>query len=88
MFPLEADRSPPHSLRLVTYLHAEELMEEEHFLFWIVLNVMESDVDTLPIWLMVVKVFRRELTTARQLGARLASALGKHIQKVCLSNAS
>lgn len=70
------------SLRLVTHLYSEHLLDQDHYLDWLVASFRDSDLDALPMWLFVMQIHQQDFYQHRQRGRRLAEALLKHIDKV------
>lgn len=84
---LELTRKP--SLRLVTHLYSEHLLDQDHYLDWLIASFRDSDLDTLPMWLLVVQIHQQDVFQHRQRGRRMAEALLEHLDKVsrrCASN--
>lgn len=72
-----------NSLRLITHLYTEHLLDQDHYLDWLIASFRDSDLDTLPIWLLVTRIHQQDILQHRQRGRRLAEALLKHLDKVC-----
>ena len=70
------------SVRLVTHLYSEHLLDQDHYLDWVVASFRDSDLDALPMWLFVMQIHQQDVHQPRQRGRRLAEALLKHIDKV------
>lgn len=70
------------SLRLVTHLYSEHLLDQDHYLDWLIASFQDSDLDALPIWLLVMQIHQQDFYQYRQRGRRLAEALLQHIDKV------
>lgn len=70
------------SLRLVTHLYSENLLDQDHYLDWLVASFRDSDLDTLPMWLLVMRIQQRDILQHRQRGRHLAESLLKHLNKV------
>ena len=70
------------SVRLVTHLYSEHLLDQDHYLDWVIASFRDSDLDALPMWLLVMQIHHQDVHQPRQRGRRLAEALLKHIDKV------
>lgn len=70
------------SLRLITHLYSEHLLDQDHYLDWLIASFRDSDLDALPMWLLVMQIHRQDVLQHRQRGGRLAEALLKHLDKV------
>ena len=71
-----------NSLRLITHLYSEHLLDRDHYLDWLIASFRDSDLDALPTWLMVVQIHQQDVFQHRQRGRRFAEALLKHLDKV------
>jgi len=70
------------SLRLASHLYSEHLLHQDHYLDWLMKSLEDSDLDSIPIWLLVLQIHRQELLEHRQRGRRLAGAVLGHLHKV------
>lgn len=70
------------SLRLITHLYSEHLLDRDHYLDWLIVSFRDSDLDALPMWLLVMQIHQQDILQHRQRGRRLAEALSKHLDKV------
>ena len=70
------------SLRLITHLCSEHLLDQDHYLDWLIASFRDSDLDILPMWLLIVQINQQDVLQHRQRGRRLAEALLKHLDKV------
>ena len=70
------------SLQLATHLYKEHLLEEEHFLDWVLKNLDSSPPERLFLWLLLVSIYWTDLTSSRRRGKRLAESLLNHAEKV------
>lgn len=70
------------SLRLITHLYSEHLLDRDHYLDWLIASFRDSDLDALPMWLLVMQIHQQDILQHRQRGRRLAEALSKHLDKV------
>ena len=70
------------SLRLASHLCAGSLVDQEHFFEWIVVSIHSSDLDNVPIWLLIVQIHWKDVVAFRRRGQRLAEALLSVLDKV------
>lgn len=63
-----------YALRLVTRLYLENLLDRDHYLDWIVKSFGSSKVEAVPFWLMVIQIYKDDLTHFRKRGRKLAEA--------------
>ena len=71
-----------YRLRLLVHIHAEQLINPEHFFEWMMASFSSSQPETLPVWFLVVEIYLDEIRRFRFRGRRLAAALLGHLQKV------
>ncbi|OAL27966.1 hypothetical protein AYO22_03181 [Fonsecaea multimorphosa] len=64
-----------YALRLITRLYLENLLDRGHYLEWILRSFTAADVGHAPFWLMVIHIYKQDLSHYRRRGARLARAL-------------
>ncbi|KIX02277.1 uncharacterized protein Z518_08216 [Rhinocladiella mackenziei CBS 650.93] len=68
-----------YALRLTTRLYLENLLDRDHYLDWIVRSLTSADPDQTPFWLMVIHIYKQDLSHYRRRGRKLAEALiGKY----------
>ena len=70
------------SLHLITHLYSEHLLDRDHYLDWLITSFRDSDLDALPIWLLVLQIHQQDILQHRQRGRRLAEALLRNLHKV------
>jgi mediator of RNA polymerase II transcription subunit 12, fungi type len=73
-----------YCLRLTTRLYSENLLDKDSFLDWALSSAENSSMDQLPVWLMVLHIYSKDLTRTRRRGARLAAVL---VDKLCSAQA-
>lgn len=71
-----------YAIRLVSYLYAEHLLDQEQYLEWILSSLEEATVDRLPLWLLMAQIYFKDLVATRQRGKRLAEALTLHLDSI------
>lgn len=71
-------------LQLATHLYKEHLLDDDHFLDWILNSLDACPNERLFIWLLVVSVshYWIDIVSCRRRGKRLAEALLNHLDKV------
>lgn len=70
------------SIRLSTQLYTERLLDQDHFLDWLLLSLETTELDKLPIWLLLMKIYWQDLVAVRRRGRRLAETLLSHLDTV------
>ena len=74
-----------YGLRLASQVYAESLLDCDQYLNWLIRSMKESDLDSLPIWLLVQELHHQDLLKHRQRGRRLVCAVLDHIYVASLS---
>ena len=69
-----------YSLRLVSQIYTEDLLDRKHYLDWLLQRLESSDLDRLPIWLLPFYIHKEEIACSRQHGKRMAFALLSHLE--------
>jgi mediator of RNA polymerase II transcription subunit 12 len=73
-----------YALQLATYLYKEHLLEDDHFLDWIINGLDACPSERLFIWLLIVSVsqYWTDITSCRRRGKRLAESLLNYLSKL------
>lgn len=74
------------SLRIATQLFSERLLDQEHYLDWLITTLRNSDADNMPIWLLMTQIYWMEILQHRQRGRRLAEAMLEQLYRVSSNN--
>ena len=71
-------------LQLATYIYQEHLLDNDHFLDWIINSLETSPSERLFVWLLVISVsyYWKDITCTRPRGKRLAESLLSQLEKV------
>jgi mediator of RNA polymerase II transcription subunit 12 len=67
-----------YTTRLVAHLYAEHLLDREHYSDWLVANLENSSEARLPMWILLTRLYWRDLLRMRKYGRRLVTALISH----------
>ncbi|TID17547.1 Mediator of RNA polymerase II transcription subunit 12 [Venturia nashicola] len=62
-------------LRLVFHLFSEQLLDQEHYLDWVLSAFESSNTERMPMWLVHIQLYWNFLVTNRKRGRRLAEGL-------------
>lgn len=62
-------------VRLTYHLFAEQLLDQDHFLDWILASFEGSTTERMPLWLVHLQLYWRFLVSTRKRGRRLAEAV-------------
>ncbi|KAF2400311.1 hypothetical protein EJ06DRAFT_582173 [Trichodelitschia bisporula] len=65
--------------RLASHLFAEQLLDHEHFLDWLISTFETSTLDRLPLWIIQIQIYWKKLVSNRRRGRRLAECLFAHL---------
>lgn len=68
-----------YAIRLSSHLSSEHLLDEDHFLQWLLSSLEESTSQHLPVWTLLTQIYWASLTATRKRGSRLAQALLVHL---------
>lgn len=71
-----------YSLRLASHLYSEHLLDRGQYLDWVIASTRDSDLDSLPLWLLVTQIHQQEIIQHSQQGRRLTEAMLEHLYKV------
>lgn len=63
------------SIRLSANLYSEHLLDREHYLDSVLASFESSNLDTVPIWILVLQIVWKDLVIYRKYGRRLVEAL-------------
>jgi hypothetical protein len=66
------------SIRLATHLYSEYLMERDHYMDWLVSGLENSNQARLPMWLLIIRIYWKDLLRSRKMGRRLVTAVLSH----------
>ena len=66
----------------MAHIHAEHLIDSEHFFEWMLASFSSSQPESLPVWFLVIETYLDEICRFRFRGQRLVAALLEHLQKV------
>ena len=66
----------------MSHLFWENLLDRGHYLDWLIESIESSDLESLPLWLLVQQVHQREILQHGRRGRRLASAILEHLHNV------
>ncbi|KAF3765047.1 Srb8, subunit of the RNA polymerase II mediator complex [Cryphonectria parasitica EP155] len=64
-----------YAVRLATQLYAEHLLDREHYMEWVVLGIENCPNSKLPMYLLIMQIYWKDLLRLRKYGRRLVAAL-------------
>ena len=75
-------RNANYAIKLVAAIYAEKLLDMGHFLDWIVSSLAEASLEKLPIWIALVQIFWKGITSNSRRGRRLARSVLEHLHQM------
>ncbi|CAJ2504356.1 Uu.00g117500.m01.CDS01 [Anthostomella pinea] len=67
-----------YAIRLATHLYAEHLLDRDHYMEWLVSGLENSNQAKLPMWLLIIQIYWKDILKLRRYGRRLATAIVNH----------
>ncbi|TDZ31592.1 Mediator of RNA polymerase II transcription subunit 12 [Colletotrichum spinosum] len=71
-----------YAIRLATHLYAEQLLDRDHYMDWLVSGLENSTQSKLPMWILVTQIYWKDLLKLRKYGRRLTNALLSHLNSI------
>ncbi|KAH0289463.1 hypothetical protein M436DRAFT_48165 [Aureobasidium namibiae CBS 147.97] len=71
-------RKMNYAVRLGTQFYVDHLLDEEHYMDWILASLKQSSPERLPVWILLIQIYWKHLISHRNRGRRLAEALLGH----------
>ncbi|KAH8156711.1 hypothetical protein CIB48_g11536 [Xylaria polymorpha] len=65
-------------IRLATHLYAEYLLDRDHYMEWLIASLESSNEAKLPMWLLLVQIYWKDMLKLRRHGRRLVTAMLNH----------
>ncbi|ORY67302.1 transcription mediator subunit Med12 [Pseudomassariella vexata] len=72
-----------YAIRLATHLYAEHLLDRDHYMDWLVSGLENSNQARLPMWILTIRIYWRDLLRSRRTGRRLVTAILGHHTAIC-----
>ncbi|KAI1494580.1 transcription mediator subunit Med12 [Biscogniauxia mediterranea] len=67
-----------YAIRLATHLYAEHLLDRDHYMDWLVSGLENSNQAKLPMWMLIVQIYWKDILKLRKYGRRLVTAILHH----------
>ncbi|KAI8632755.1 transcription mediator subunit Med12 [Xylariaceae sp. FL1651] len=67
-----------YAIRLATHFYAEHLLDRDHYMEWLVSSLENSNEAKLPMWLLIVRIYWKDMLKLRRHGRRLVTAMVSH----------
>ncbi|OHW97860.1 transcription mediator subunit med12 [Colletotrichum incanum] len=71
-----------YAIRLATHLYAEQLLDRDHYMDWLVSGLENSTQSKLPMWVLITQIYWKDLLRLRKYGRRLVNALLSHLHTI------
>ncbi|KAG5979483.1 hypothetical protein E4U55_005107 [Claviceps digitariae] len=71
-----------YAIRLATYLYAEQLLDRDHYLEWIVSGLENSPQSRIPMWILIAQIHWGHLLQLRKCGRRLVFSILNHLHAI------
>ncbi|KAI9754448.1 MAG: hypothetical protein M4579_004716 [Chaenotheca gracillima] len=69
-----------YAIRLSAHLFSEHLLDQEHYMSWVISSFEKASLDTLPVWLLNLRIYWKPLARCRKFGRRLVPSLFDKIE--------
>lgn len=77
---VEWRRKIEYAIKVTATLYTEGLLDKAHFLDWIVSSFTGSTSDRVPLWILIIQIYWRELVAFGRRGRKLAQAVLEHLR--------
>lgn len=68
--------------RLAARLYEEQLLDRDHYVDWMLSGLENSPLSKLPMWILLVQLYWKDLLSLRKSGRRFVTALLSHFTNV------
>jgi mediator of RNA polymerase II transcription subunit 12, fungi type len=75
-----------NSMGLSARLYNEHLVDQDHYLAWILSSLEASNLDRLPVWLSITQSYCEDLSRHRKTGRQLVGLLLERLRRVSNTN--
>ncbi|KAI9740112.1 MAG: RNA polymerase II mediator complex subunit [Claussenomyces sp. TS43310] len=73
-----------YAIRLAAHLYTEQLLDRDHYMDWLSSSLENCVLAKLPVWLLIVQIYLKDLLPYRKYGRRVVTALCAHLETVNL----
>lgn len=70
------------SVRLATHIYAEYLLDRDHYMDWLLDSLEKSPQSKLPIWVLIVQIYWKDMLRLRRTARKLVSVFLHHLHEV------
>jgi mediator of RNA polymerase II transcription subunit 12, fungi type len=75
-----------YAIRLSAYLYNEQLLDQEHYLDWVLSSFDSSPPEKLPFWLLLVQTYWKHLVATRKRGRKLAEHIFARMESISVDD--
>ncbi|EME38817.1 hypothetical protein DOTSEDRAFT_48322 [Dothistroma septosporum NZE10] len=75
-----------YAVKMATSFYAERILERDHYLDWIVSSFAQAKMERLPIWIILVQHYWRDITSFGRRGRQLAEAVLERLHEITMEN--
>lgn len=68
-----------YAIKLTSAFYSEGLLDRDEYLDWLVRTFSSASMDKVPLWMLVVQIYWRDLTAFARTGRKLAVAILEHL---------
>lgn len=69
-------------VRLATHIYAENLLDRDHYMDWLLDSLEKSPQSKLPIWMLIVQIYWKDMLQLRRTARKLVAVLLFHLHEV------
>lgn len=73
-----------YAIRLASHIYSEQLLDQDHYMDWMLDSTEKSHHSKLPVWMLILQIYWRDMVLSRRTARRLVSVLLSHLHEVCL----
>ncbi|PKS09373.1 hypothetical protein jhhlp_003987, partial [Lomentospora prolificans] len=71
-----------YAIRLATNLYTEQLLDRDHYMEWLLSGLESTPQSKLPMWILILQLYWKDLLRLRKTGRRLVASLLNHLTAV------
>ncbi|CCU82958.1 RNA polymerase II mediator complex [Blumeria hordei DH14] len=75
-----------YAIRLATHFYDESLLDRDHYMEWIISSLENTTQTKLPLWLLIIQIYWKDLSRYRKYGCRLSFGLLYHLSEISSSS--
>ncbi|KAH8908199.1 hypothetical protein BR93DRAFT_605318 [Coniochaeta sp. PMI_546] len=71
-----------YAVRLATHIYAEYLLDRDHYMDWLLDSLEKSPQSKLPIWVLIVQIYWKDMLRLRRTARKLVSVFLHHLHEI------